>query len=109
VGSNINGKFYDKLQNYYNLKGPSDSTLIFESRFESGNLAKVVQISEFEYDLELKQDHGATVMLTQWFYFRVTNTRKNQSYKFNIVNLIKPDSLYNQGMKPLVYSKKNAE
>ena len=30
-------------------------------------------------------------------------------YKFNIVNLIKPDSLYNHGMKPLIYSKKDAE
>jgi hypothetical protein len=48
-------------------------------------------------------------MQTQWYYFRVTNTRKNQAYKFNLVNLIKPDSLYNQGMKPLIYSKKNAE
>jgi len=77
VGNNINGKYYDKLQNYYILKGPSDNTLIFESRFESGNLAKAVQISEFEYDLELKQDHGATVIQTQWYYFRVTSTRKN--------------------------------
>jgi len=64
VGNTINGKYYDKLQNYHNLKGPNDNTLIFESRFESGNLAKAVQISEFEYDLELKQDYGATVMQT---------------------------------------------
>lgn len=64
MGSNINGKYYDKLQNYYNLKSPNDSTLIFESRFESGNLAKVAHISEFEYELELKQDHGATVIQT---------------------------------------------
>jgi hypothetical protein len=83
--------------------------LIFESRFESGNLLKAFQINEFEYDLELKQDHGASVVLTQWFYFRVTNTKKNQIYKFNIVNLIKPDSLYNNGMRPLIYSKKVAE
>ena len=83
--------------------------MIFESRFESGNLLKAFQINEFEYDLELKQDHGASVVLTQWFYFRVTNTKKNQIYKFNIVNLIKPDSLYNNGMRPLIYSKKVAE
>jgi hypothetical protein len=25
-------------------------------------------------------------------------------YKFNIVNLVKPDSLYNAGMRPLLYS-----
>jgi len=83
--------------------------LIFESRFESGNLQKAIQVGEFEYDLELKNDHGSTVALTQWFYFKVSNTTKGRIYRFNIVNLIKPDSLYNHGMKPLMYSKKEAE
>ena len=66
-------------------------------------------MGEFEYDLELKNDHGCTVPLTQWFYFRVSNTTKGRIYRFNIVNLIKPDSLYNNGMKPLMYSKREAE
>jgi len=57
----------------------------------------------------LKFDHGATVPLTQWFYFRIGNTRKGQTYKFSIINLIKPDSLYNHGMRPLAYSKKKAD
>jgi cytosolic carboxypeptidase protein 2/3 len=105
----INGKYFDKLQSCYSLKGPSDTTLLFESRFESGNLAKVVQVAEFEYDLELKPDHGASTLLTQWYFFKVSNTRRNLQYKFNIVNLIKPDSLYNNGMRPLMYSKKTAE
>ena len=91
------------------MKNSNDNTLIFESRFESGNLHRATQVGEYEYDLELKQDHGAAAQLTQWFYFRVSNTKKSHSYKFNIVNLIKPDSLYNHGMKPLVYSKKTAE
>ena len=30
-------------------------------------------------------------------------------YTFNIINLIKPDSLYNNGMKPLFYSEKQAK
>lgn len=30
-------------------------------------------------------------------------------YQFNIVNLIKPDSSYNHGMKPLVYSEKHVQ
>ena len=37
-GQVVNGRYYDRLSQYYNLKGPSDVTLIFESRFESGNL-----------------------------------------------------------------------
>ena len=47
--------------------------------------------------------------MSQWFFFRISNTKKGTTYKFNIVNLIKPDSLYNHGMKPLTYSKKAAE
>jgi hypothetical protein len=39
----------------------------------------------------------------------VQNTRKDQTYRFNIVNLMKPDSTYNLGMKPLIYSVKDAE
>ena len=30
-------------------------------------------------------------------------------YRFNIINLIKPDSLYNHGMKPLMYSETEAK
>ena len=42
ANSLINAKFYDKLQNMYVPKGGNDSTLIFESRFESGNLARAI-------------------------------------------------------------------
>jgi hypothetical protein len=87
---------------------PSDTTLIFESRFESGNLRRAVQIGPFEYDLILKYDYGVN-NYTQWFFFKVSNTRKDVTYKFNIINLIKPESSYNQGMKPLVYSKREAD
>jgi hypothetical protein len=45
---------------------------------------------------------------TQWYFFSVANTRKNVEYRFNIINLLKPDSLYNVGMKPLIYSEKTA-
>ena len=46
---------------------------------------------------------------TQWFYFRMSNTRAGKTYRFNIINLLKPDSLYNHGMKPLLYSEINAK
>jgi cytosolic carboxypeptidase protein 2/3 len=71
-----------------------DDTLQFESRFESGNLRRAVQVGSFEYDLILKYDYGTT-NYTQWFYFRVKNTRKDATYKFNIINLVKPESSYN--------------
>jgi hypothetical protein len=38
------------------------------------------------------------------FFFRVTNTRKDQPVKFNLLNHTKPDSLFNFGMKVLIYS-----
>ena len=103
-------RYYETLKPYYKLKEPTDQdkTLLFESRFESANLRKAVKISDFEYDLYLKNDYG-TSGFTQWYYFRVQNTRKDKTYRFNIVNLMKPDSNYSQGMKPLIYSIKEAE
>ena len=57
----------------------------------------------------MKSDHGNQSNYTQWFYFKVSNMRKDQEYVFHIVNFVKPDSLYNTGMKPLIYSCKEAE
>ena len=37
-------------------------------------------------------------------FFRVSNTKQNLKVKFNIINLAKPDSLYNAGMKVLAFS-----
>jgi hypothetical protein len=33
-------RYYEKLQPYYKVVDQSDDTLIFESRFESGNLKR---------------------------------------------------------------------
>lgn len=51
----------------------------------------------------LKPDYK-TKGQTQWYYFRVSNTVAGRVYRFNIINLLKPDSLYNHGMRPLMYS-----
>lgn len=88
---------------YYIPESAKDPTLIFESRFESGNLLVAIKVSEQEYDLVLQNDIN-TNGHTQWYFFRVGNTRKGQKIRFNIINLAKPDSLYNQGMRVLSYS-----
>lgn len=93
---------------FYIPTGPEDVTLLFESRFECGNLRRAIQVYEYEYDLILKPDYN-TRGYTQWFYFRVTNTKAGKPYRFNIINLMKPDSLYNHGMRPLVYSEAAAK
>jgi len=100
--------YYKNLNPYYRLRDPSDETLIFESRFESGNLRRAVKVGDYEYDLYLKPDYN-TNSYTQWYYFRVQNTRKDKTYTFNLKNFQKSDSLYNYGMLPLVYSRKEAE
>ena len=94
-------------ENYYTPQSENDYTLTFESRFESGNLRRAIQVYEFEYDLILKPDY-LTKTNNQWFYFRLQNTRKGRTYRFNIINLLKPDSLYNHGMQPLMYSETSA-
>ncbi|XP_019632658.1 PREDICTED: uncharacterized protein LOC109476216 [Branchiostoma belcheri] len=82
-------------------------SLSFESRFESGNLRQARRIGQYEYELVLKTDLY-TSRHTQWFYFRVQNALPGITYKFQIVNLLKRDSLYNYGMRPLVYSERMA-
>ena len=88
---------------FYTPTSEEDRTLVFESRFESGNLNLAIKISDNEYNLMLQNDIN-TNGHTQWFFFRVTNTFKGQVVKFNILNLSKPDSLYNYGMKILCLS-----
>ncbi|XP_072820505.1 cytosolic carboxypeptidase 3 isoform X4 [Vicugna pacos] len=92
------------------LKQPVDNcddTLMFEARFESGNLQKVVKVAEYEYQLTVRPDLF-TSKHTQWYYFQVTNTQAEIVYRFTITNFTKPASLYNRGMRPLFYSEKEA-
>ncbi|KAM4734629.1 cytosolic carboxypeptidase 2 [Anableps anableps] len=90
------------------LVNPLDVTLEFESRFESGNLQKAVQVGVYDYELTLRTDMY-TEKHTQWFYFRVRNMKAGVTYRFTITNLMKKSSLYSQGMKPLLYSERAAE
>jgi len=87
--------------------GKAVNVLQFESRYESGNLRRAVYVGDNEYDLMLKVDIN-TKGNTQWFYFSVTKMQPGVAYKFNIINLLKPDSQYNYGMQPLIYSDRNA-
>ena len=49
---------------------PIDKTLVFESRFESGNLRKAMKVGPFEYELFCKNDYN-TQSYCQWYYFRI--------------------------------------
>ncbi|XP_065059496.1 cytosolic carboxypeptidase 1-like [Rhopilema esculentum] len=83
-------------------------SLQFESRFESGNLRKAIQIRPFEYDLILNADTNSDHHC-QWFYFEVSNMEADVPYRFNIINCEKFNSQFNFGMQPVMYSTKEAE
>lgn len=59
---------------------PEEDTLRFESRFESGNLARAIRITPNFYELYLRADMYTNRHM-QWFYFRVTNMKKNFLYR----------------------------
>lgn len=80
--------------------------LCFDSHFESGNLSSA--------DKELGKDHHYHLMMqndintygcTQWFFFRVNNKNPLKA-TFFINNFYKPQSLYQKGMKILIFSMK---
>jgi cytosolic carboxypeptidase protein 2/3 len=69
---------------------------------------KACKISDTEYNLVLNYDYNTTGH-TQWFYFKMIAQLQTGEYsnlpigtkiKLNIVNLMKPYSLYKEGMKP---------
>ena len=71
IGKRIN-RYYTSLKPYFIKEFENDNTLIFESRFESGNLRRAVKVSDQQnaYNLILKYDHDTTTY-TQWFYFKI--------------------------------------
>ncbi|XP_069817881.1 cytosolic carboxypeptidase 1 isoform X2 [Dendropsophus ebraccatus] len=97
----------------YDLDNPSCSipdeseVLKFNSKFESGNLRKVIQIRKNEYDLILNSDINSN-HYHQWFYFEVSGMKTGTAYRFNIINCEKSNSQFNYGMQPLMYSVQEA-
>ena len=93
-----------ELRPYYSLKSPQDKTLLFESRFESGNLLCAFKTeTENNYQLYLQNDTNTTGYI-QWFFFQVKNTSKNKVVNFNIINMLRKTCVYSQGLKVMVYS-----
>lgn len=93
---------------FYEPKSKRDTTLLFESRFESGNLQRAIQLSENEYELLIRPDLKTQTNM-QWFYFSVSNTRAKCRYTFKFINLYKTKSTFALGMRPLMLSSKERE
>jgi hypothetical protein len=62
------------VEPWYAPRDGGDDTLVFESRFESGNLRRAVRVGPSEYDLELSPDFN-TRGHTQWYFFAIEVTR----------------------------------
>jgi hypothetical protein len=91
------------------------NVLIFDSRFENGNLRKAAKVNNVEYNLWLENDLN-TKGHTQWYYFKVEYKdiavradKKSHNVKFNVLNLAKTTSLYQVGMKPCIWSRRKFE
>ncbi|KAL1774134.1 cytosolic carboxypeptidase 4, partial [Sigmodon hispidus] len=105
--SDVINKVVFSLEEPWPLHSPVSDSLRFHSKFESGNLHKAIQVREFEYDLLVSADVNSS-QHQQWFYFKVSGMRAAIPYRFNIINCEKPNSQFNYGMQPTLYSVKEA-
>ncbi|KAL4463246.1 hypothetical protein ABPG74_007247 [Tetrahymena malaccensis] len=71
------------------IKQQHQEQLIFDSRFESGNLMYAFQRRDpkysDEYDLIICNDINSKGY-AQWFYFSISKTKKDKTIKLNLVN-----------------------
>ncbi|XP_062945401.1 cytosolic carboxypeptidase 4 isoform X2 [Cynocephalus volans] len=105
--SDIINKVVYSLDEPWPLQDTASNCLRFFSKFESGNLRKAIQVREFEYDLLVNADVNSA-QHQQWFYFKVSGMKAAIPYRFNIINCEKPNSQFNYGMQPTLYSVKEA-
>lgn len=84
-------------------EGLEDKILRFDSRFESGNLNYVYQIGVDTYHMVLEYDRNGSGSC-QWFYFQMSNVRKDTKYTFYISGFHKNSGVYKAGSKVFWYS-----
>ncbi|XP_043410662.1 cytosolic carboxypeptidase 4 [Prionailurus bengalensis] len=105
--TDIINKVVFSLDEPWPLQDTASDCLRFYSKFESGNLRKAIQVRELEYDLLVNADVNSS-QHQQWFYFKVSGMRAAVPYRFNVINCEKPNSQFNYGMQPTLYSVKEA-
>jgi hypothetical protein len=97
-------KFYSEFEPlykmpYHGMSPRIKTTLIFDARFESGNLDCVVRNRFNEYDLFLRIDSNTNGHI-MWYYFKVKNTEpKPRTVRLNICNLRRSQLFYDKVMR----------
>ena len=89
-------------------KNESEAKIIFDSKFESGNLRMAIKLDSDipnEYDLIIRKDYNNKKNYS-WFFFSFESDRETD-IKFNILNFIKKTILFDEQNKIriLVYNK----
>ena len=115
-----NGVFLGKKnENHYDFKkltympepkNSNDAKIIFDSKFESGNLRMAIKLNsdiENEYDLIIRKDYNCEKNYS-WFFFSIECDRECD-IKFNILNFIKKKIMFDEKEKIriLVYNEKD--
>ena len=114
-----NGIFLDSKNDNINInlkkltfipepKNEKEAKIIFDSKFESGNLRMAIKLNseiENEYDLIIRKDYNYEKNYS-WFFFSIESDRETD-IKFNILNFIKKKIMFDEKEKIriLVYNK----
>ena len=114
-----NGNYIENLKNNENNlnnnliyidepKNENEAKIIFDSKFESGNLRMAIKLNSDipnEYDLIMRKDYNSEKNYS-WFYFSIQSDRETD-IKLNILNFIKKTIMFDEKNKIriLVYNK----
>lgn len=81
---------------------------LFNGAFESGNLDCAIKVHSTEFDLFLRVDSN-TRGHAAWYFFSIKNGRRREKVTLNICNLKRPSPLFEQGMRPYIFSRRGWE
>ena len=102
----INGTFLNKniINHTLNIKNniidEKRPNIIFDSKFESGNLRMAIKLNSDipnEYDLIMRKDYNCDKNYS-WFYFSIKSD-KETDIKFNIINFTKKTIMFDEKNK----------
>ena len=107
--NNMNNNLNSSLINT-NVNSSLNSNEINNINNESNiNVVNELKNDKIEkYELFLHNDTN-TSGYTQWFFFRISNTKKDKKINLSIMNFLRKRTKYSNGIKIWCYSRKNSE